>query len=71
MTKNYTQTDVEGHIRNMDRALGRFAIKPTRKAAIRAFCVSCVGGVLDDVKTCPSTDCPLYRYRLGEESKEP
>jgi hypothetical protein len=46
--------------------------KMTPGSAIRAFCVSCCGGVLGEVKTCEGdgTDpayhaCPFHRYRLG------
>jgi hypothetical protein len=46
--------------------------KMTPGSAIRAFCVSCCGGVLGEVKTCDGdgTDpayyaCPFHPYRLG------
>ena len=34
-------------------------------AAIGAFCLSCVGMSLREVKECTSPACPLYPYRLG------
>jgi len=34
--------------------------------AIRAKCVSCMGGYYTEVRECPSeTTCPLWAYRLG------
>jgi len=34
--------------------------------AIRAKCVSCMGGNYAEVRECPSeTTCPLWKYRLG------
>ena len=43
-----------------------------RSAAIRIFCLSCMGGESDAsslVKGCASTGCPLWRYRLGTGSE--
>lgn len=34
-------------------------------AAIRMFCVHCVGGSSADVRRCTVTDCPLHRFRHG------
>ena len=46
--------------------------KKTPGIAIRAFCISCCGGVSGEVKTCDGdgTDpayhpCPFHRYRMG------
>jgi len=36
----------------------------SQQAAIRSFCVECVGYVLEEVKLCTDTGCPLYEYRL-------
>ena len=33
--------------------------------AIRAFCVSCMGGYVKEIKTCSATSCPLYPFRFG------
>lgn len=33
--------------------------------AIRAFCVSCMGGYVQEVKKCTADGCPLYPLRLG------
>lgn len=32
---------------------------------IRAFCVSCMGGQVSEVASCPSRECPLYNFRNG------
>lgn len=39
--------------------------KTSRKAAIRLFCLECVGGSAKDVKLCCDEICPLYPFRLG------
>ena len=36
----------------------------SQQAAIRSFCLECVAYVLDEVKLCTDTGCPLYEYRL-------
>ena len=38
----------------------------SRKAAIRAFCLECVGWIPSEVKACTVPYCPLYPYRLGQ-----
>ena len=37
----------------------------SRKAAIRAFCVMCMGYQPHHVRGCTAPGCPLYPYRLG------
>ena len=37
----------------------------SRKAAIRAFCVMCMGYQPHHVRGCTAPWCPLYPYRLG------
>lgn len=37
----------------------------SRKAAIRAFCLECVGYESAEVNRCTATACPLYEYREG------
>ena len=39
--------------------------KKSRKAAIRSFCLECVGYSEKEVKVCTDDGCPLYRYRLN------
>lgn len=41
----------------------------TRGKAIRAKCVDCCCGNSAEVRRCPSTNCPLWRYRMGTEQK--
>lgn len=37
------------------------------QAAIRLFCLQCMGGYEADVEGCSATKCCLYRHRLGDE----
>ncbi len=37
--------------------------------AIRANCLNCMGGLISEVRRCPSEDCPLYQYRFGKNPK--
>lgn len=39
----------------------------TRAKAIRLKCLDCSCGSANEVRLCPVTECPLYRYRLGKE----
>ena len=36
---------------------------------IHAFCLTCVGGYREDIKTCTSKKCPLYKCRMGRKEK--
>ena len=36
----------------------------SRKAAIRAMCLLCLGGSPKEVSLCTSPDCPLFKYRI-------
>ena len=36
----------------------------SRKAAIRVFCLECVGWSEDEVRRCTAPACPLYEFRL-------
>ena len=42
----------------------------TRAKAIRLKCLDCCCFQTNEVKSCPSTDCPLWRYRMGYEEKD-
>lgn len=33
--------------------------------AIRAHCLDCMCGQVNEVRLCPISDCPLYPYRMG------
>ncbi len=41
----------------------------TRGKAIRLKCLDCCGGQSAEVRRCPVVHCPLWRYRMGNESK--
>ena len=40
------------------------ALTPVK--AIRAYCLDCSGDSAHEVKLCPISECPLYKYRLGK-----
>ena len=43
--------------------------KRTPIKTMRHYCVSwCMNNSAHEVKLCPTVDCPLYPYRLGENS---
>lgn len=39
--------------------------------AIRAFCLDCVGGSVQEVRLCPAKKCALYPYRFGKNPFKP
>lgn len=41
----------------------------TRGKAIRLKCLDCCCGNSAEVRRCPATHCPLWRYRMGNEQK--
>lgn len=41
----------------------------TRGKAIRLKCLDCCCGNSAEVRRCPATGCPLWRYRMGSEKK--
>ena len=41
----------------------------TRGKAIRLKCLDCCCGNGAEVRRCPCTNCPLWRYRMGNEKK--
>ena len=44
--------------------------KPRARAkAIRLKCLDCTCGSAHEVRHCPSTDCPLWAFRLGLKHK--
>jgi hypothetical protein len=50
-----------------DRIIDDYKSKATTpKRAIRAFCVTCMGGMIAEIGRCTSTGCPLYPFRLGQ-----
>lgn len=42
--------------------------KITRKKAIRLKCLDCCCDRANEVRLCPATGCPLWRFRLGKET---
>ena len=43
----------------------------SRNAAIRAFCMRCVGYARSEVRDCTSWACPLHPYRPYQRDDEP
>lgn len=41
----------------------------TRSKAIRLKCLDCCCGNSAEVRRCPAENCPLWRYRMGTETK--
>lgn len=41
----------------------------TRSKAIRLKCLDCCCGNTAEVRRCQSTECPLWRFRMGNEKK--
>lgn len=39
----------------------------TRTKAIRMKCLDCCCDNMAEVRKCPATNCPLWRYRMGKE----
>lgn len=42
----------------------------TRAKAIRLKCLDCCCYQSTEVRQCPSTECPLWRYRMGKEERD-
>ena len=43
----------------------------TRRQAIKAKCLDCAGDSALEVNLCQVLDCPLWRFRLGQEPESP
>lgn len=41
-----------------------------RSKAIRMKCLDCCCGNMAEVRKCPATNCPLWRYRMSKEIKD-
>ena len=41
-----------------------------RAKAIRLKCLDCCCGNGAEVRKCPATNCPLWRYRMGKEEND-
>lgn len=46
------------------------SLRGSRGAAIRLFCLECMGGSRPEVKACSAPECPLFLYRDGHWHKE-
>lgn len=42
----------------------------SRAKAIRQKCLDCCCDNMSEVRKCPMTKCPLWRYRMGKEIKD-
>lgn len=42
----------------------------SRSKAIRMKCLDCCADQLAEVRKCPATNCPLWRYRMGREEND-
>ena len=46
------------------------AERVSRSKAIRLKCLDCCCDQAAEVRKCPATNCPLWRYRMGREIKD-
>ena len=42
----------------------------SRSKAIRLKCLDCCADQMAEVRKCPVTNCPLWRYRMGKEEND-
>ena len=42
----------------------------SRSKAIRLKCLDCSGDNMAEVRKCPATHCPLWRFRMGKEEND-
>lgn len=42
----------------------------SRSKAIRIKCIDCCCGNMAEVRKCPASNCPLWRYRMGKEIRD-
>lgn len=56
--------------KNMRKARARAYQKRTPMAAIRAYCIECVGGELAEVRRCTVAACFLLPFRMGRKDPE-
>ncbi len=48
----------------------RIRAKTSRAAAVKLFCLDCVGGQRMEVRNCTSHDCALYPHRPYQVARE-
>ena len=46
------------------------AERVSRSKAIRLKCLDCCCDQAAEVRKCPATNCPLWRFRMGREIKD-
>jgi hypothetical protein len=61
------ESETESCTRIIDKYHAR-ATTPLK--AIRAFCISCMGGQVREVGRCTAPTCVLYGYRMGSKPKK-
>lgn len=54
-------------LRQQYPGLSKRADTGSRQAAIRLFCLECMGGNSAEVKKCCARECPLWSYREGKK----
>jgi len=52
-------------VREKHPKMAQRADSGSRAAAIRIFCLTCMGGQVSLVRSCTAPRCPLYNFRLG------
>lgn len=58
--------DGETENQAVDRVIANYKDKiRSPSTAIRAFCVTCMGGYVRMVAKCTAPQCPLYQFRFG------
>ncbi len=55
---------IEGYPSNTRKKWLQAKNSMSRKHAIRAMCLLCLGGSASEVKECTSPDCPLFKFRI-------
>ncbi|MCP4544935.1 MAG: hypothetical protein GY835_00560 [bacterium] len=65
--RQVTDREVQRAVKNMQKSRARAHRLGTRSAAIRAYCIECVGGESAEVRCCTATDCLLYPFRMGRK----
>ena len=67
-TKKKTPTEfpriVESYPSNTRKKWLQAKNSNSRKAAIRAMCLMCLGGSAKEVANCTADYCPLYKFRI-------
>lgn len=63
--------DLKEHVRypsDQDSVVNKYKGRITNRATgIRAYCISCMGGAVAEVRMCASVTCPLHPFRMGKD----